>query len=221
MDKLEAVLFDLDGTLLDTAADLAAACNYTLERFGLKALPEKLIRTRVTSGMRAMLSLGIRDSEKSHYDLEGAMRTCFADYYSAHIADLTKPFPYIEAFCEKASSQGLKLAVITSKYEDMALSVLAKFPLNNTLSLILGCDSTPYSKPDPRPILTALERLSIKPQNAVYIGDHLNDIKAANAAGVTSIAALWGYGESECGSAEDWQAKRLMKSPEELFSLLD
>lgn len=221
MHSLKAILFDLDGTLLDTAPDLIEACNQTLVHFGLQKLDPNVIKTKVTSGMRAMLSLGIAPSKLHAYDVEGEMRSYFANYYLNHIADLTKPFPYILDFCNKATSQGIKLAVITSKYENMALKVIDKFTFKDDFSLILGCDSTPYYKPDPRPILIALEKLGVKAQDAIYIGDHLNDIKAANSAQVTSVAALWGYGENECGSANTWGAKYCLKSPQDLYSFLE
>ncbi len=221
MHSLKAILFDLDGTLLDTAPDLVEACNQTLVHFGLQKIDPNLIKTKVTSGMRAMLSLGIAPDKIKDFDVEGKMRAYFANYYLKHIADLTKPFPSILDFCKKASLQGIKLAVITSKYENMALKVIDKFSFKDDFSLILGCDSTPFSKPDPRPILIALEKLGVNACDAIYIGDHLNDIKAANSAQVTSVAALWGYGENECGSAQTWGAKYCLKSPQELFSFLE
>lgn len=216
----KALLWDLDGTLMDTAPDLISACNHTLTSFGLKALNPGLIRTRVTSGMRAMLSLGVPESERSGYDIEGQMRKTFAEYYTAHINIFTKPFEGIVELCDAAKASGLPMAVITSKYEAMALKLFENYPFTADFKVLLGCDSLPWSKPDPRPLWEALKRLEVSPEDALYVGDHLNDIRAARNAGVRSAAALWGYGQSECGPAENWGADLLVESPGALCRLL-
>lgn len=220
MANFDALLFDLDGTLLDTAPDLIAACNATLQHYGLRPLPDSLVRTKVTSGMRAMLKLGIADEDLDKYDIEGAMRDYFAKYYLEYIDVYTKPFPGIADLCDKALQQGLKLAVITNKYENMTLKLLKKAALDSLFEVILGCDSTPYAKPDPRPLKIALERLKIGRDRALYIGDHLNDIKAAKAACVKVAAAAWGYGGLECSPMESWGAEFMVHNADELEKLV-
>ncbi len=220
MADFDALLFDLDGTLLDTAPDLIAACNAALQHFNLKALPDSLVRTKVTSGMRAMLKLGIAPEDLPKYDIDGAMRDYFAACYLEHIDVYTVPFPGISDLCAKALEQNLKLAVITNKYENMTLKLLNKAGMADWFEVILGCDSTPYAKPDPRPLTIALERLQVPAKRALYIGDHLNDIKAAKAAGVKVVAAAWGYGGLECGPMERWGADFLAKDPFELQKII-
>lgn len=218
--NVKAVLFDLDGTLLDTAPDLVAACNQTLEHFGFKAVEESLVLTKVTSGMREMMKLGVPQSQWESADIEGTMRSYFAQYYLDHICDKTEPFPGMLQLLDDLHASHIKLAVITNKYENMALKLLSKFDFSQNLELILGCDSLTHSKPHPEPILKALEHLHIAPFEALYVGDHLNDIKAANCAKTFSAAALWGYGGNECGAPDTWHAKYLLADPHALRQLV-
>ena len=215
----QAVIFDLDGTLLDTAPDIIAACNATLEHFGYQAICYELALTQVTSGMRALLKLGVPDPALHEADIEGPMRDYFAQYYLNHINVLTKPFDgMIELLCDLEHA-GIKVAVVTNKYENMAQKLLAQYDFYPQLSLILGCDSLEHSKPHPEPILKALEHLQVAPYDAVYVGDHLNDIKAANCAKTRSAVALWGYGTNECGTAAHWHAHYLLPTVADLRAL--
>ena len=162
----QAVIFDLDGTLLDTAPDIIAACNATLEHFGYQAICYELALTQVTSGMRALLKLGVPDPALHEADIEGPMRDYFAQYYLDHINVLTKPFDgMIELLCDLEHA-GIKVAVVTNKYENMAQKLLAQYDFYPQLSLILGCDSLEHSKPHPEPILKALEHLGVAPYDA-------------------------------------------------------
>lgn len=217
--NLKAVLFDLDGTLLDTAPDLISACNHTLEHFGFKAVDESIIRTKVTAGMREMMKLGVPPEQWQSADIEGKMRAFFAQYYLDHICDYTEPFEGMLELLDDMHNKGIMLAVITNKYENMALKLLGKFSFSKNLQVILGCDSVINAKPHPEPILKTLERLKVAPYEALYVGDHLNDIKSANQAKTYSAAALWGYGDKECGDPSTWHAKYLLKDVSQLREL--
>ncbi|MBQ8024473.1 MAG: HAD-IA family hydrolase [Succinivibrio sp.] len=218
--KYEAVLFDLDGTLLDTALDIMNACNHTLVKYGYKALDEKLLRTKVTAGMREMLKLGVPKEKHESSGIETYMRDEFASFYKEHICDCTKAFLGIPELIKELSQNHIKTAVITNKYYDMATKVLAKFPFAKDFSLVLGCDSLTHSKPHPEPILKALELLKVEADAALYVGDHLNDIKAANAAHCDSVAVLWGYGTNECIDVKLWNATYCVKDVNELKKLI-
>lgn len=218
--NVKAVLFDLDGTLLDTAPDLIAACNHTLEHFGFAAVDEAIVRTKVTSGMREMMKLGVPQDKWQSADIEGVMRDYFAQYYINHICDYTEPFPGMLQLLDDLHQADIKLAVITNKYENMALKLLSKFAFAKNLAIVLGCDSLKNYKPHPEPILKTLEHLKLAPFEAVYVGDHLNDIQAANRAKTSSAAALWGYGGKECGDPETWHAKYLLRDVPELRQLV-
>lgn len=218
--KYKAILFDLDGTLLDTAPDLIEACNYTLNKFGYKKLDEKIIRTKVTAGMREMLRLGVPKSQWESAGIETVMRDCFAEYYTEHICDRTKEFEGMSDLIEMLHSHGIKTAVITNKYYEMAKKVLSKFEFSKNFELILGCDSLTHSKPHPEPILKALELLGTKAEESLYVGDHLNDIKAAIASKTDSVAVLWGYGQNECENIDSWGATYKARDVEHLKNLI-
>ena len=193
--KYQAVLFDLDGTLLDTAMDIMGACNHTLEKYGYKAVSEALLRTKVTAGMREMLKLGVPKDKWESSGIETFMREEFSNYYSEHIADKTIPFEGIEELVTALENNGIKTGVITNKY-------------------------LTHSKPHPEPILKALEMLKVNAQETIYIGDHLNDITAANAAHVDSAIAMWGYGMNECKDVNLWGATYKTFNVKELSKLI-
>lgn len=218
--KYKAVLFDLDGTLLDTARDIMQACNYTLKKFGFSTLDESLLRTKITAGMREMMKLSVPKDKWESAGVETVMRDCFANYYTEHINDMTVPFDGINELMNKLEQNGIKTAVITNKYEAMAKKLLSKYEFSKNLSLILGCDSLTHSKPHPEPIIKTLEKMGINSKEAIYIGDHKNDITASNAAKTDSIAALWGYGTKECDDVSNWGATYIANNVNELFSII-
>lgn len=215
----KAVIFDLDGTLLDTAPDIIAACNATLEHFGYQSIDNQLAHSKMTAGMRELLKLGIPVSEHESADISGAMRSYFAQYYLDHINVYTKPYEGIIELIEDLKSSGIKVAVVTNKYYDMAQKLLSQYPFYHDISVLLGCDSIENSKPHPEPILKTLATLDIGPYDAVYVGDHLNDIMAANRAKTHSAIALWGYGAQECGDPKTWFAHFLLNDVQDLRAL--
>ncbi len=201
-----AVLFDLDGTLLHTAPDLINACQATLQHFGYPEAPRENIARCVTSGMRVMLRASIAPAAQDAALIEGPMRDYFAQYYTEHICTDTRPFPGMNELLLRLKADGIKCAVVTNKYHNMAVKLLQHFPLYPALSLILGCDSCTHAKPHPEPLLTACRTLGVQPVEALYVGDHLNDMEAARRAGCPSCCALWGYGAVECGDPSGWQS---------------
>ncbi len=220
MSKYKSVLFDLDGTLLDTAQDIMAACNYTLDRFNFNTLDKSVLIRKVTAGMREMLKLSVPPEKWESAGVGTVMRQCFADYYTAHIDVYTKPFLGISELMQELDKNGIKSAVITNKYEHMAKKLLSRFPEFHNLSLILGCDSLTHSKPHPEPLLKAASLLALSPSECLYVGDHKNDILAANAANMDSVIALWGYGIYECEDVNTWGTKFMARDVNALKSLI-
>lgn len=218
--NIKAVIFDLDGTLLDTAADLVASNNATLQHFGFQPITEDLARTKVTSGMREMLKLGVPQDQWESAGVETTMRDYFYHYYLDHICDYTQPFQGMLKLLDDLKQANIKIAVVTNKYEDMTHKLLKKFPFYNDISLILGCDSLSHSKPHPEPILKTLDVFELAPFEAIYVGDHLNDIKAANQAKTHSAIALWGYGTKECGNPQTWHANFMLEDVAQLHKLV-
>lgn len=214
----ECVIFDLDGTLMDTAGDLASACNYTLEKYGFRKVSESQLQTRAAAGMTAMLKLGVPETEFGRAGLESSMRSCFAARYREQICLRTRPFKGICELLCLLHSRGLRLAVASSKYEELAVKLLSEFSFFPWFCLVLGGDSLPHGKPHPEPLLRAMNAAGCTPQTSIYAGDHPNDIKAAQAAGCRSCAVLWGYGsEAELRAAN---ADILLKHPLELLNFL-
>lgn len=212
----QAVIFDLDGTLLDTAPDIIGACNATLEHYGFAPMPMELGLSKVTAGMRTLLRLGIPEEQQAQLDIDGEMRDYFAQYYLDHICERTQPFAGILELINDLHQAGIKLAVVTNKYENMTHKLLKNFAFYPNLQVILGCDSIVHSKPHPEPILKTIEALQVEPFDTLYVGDHLNDIKSANQAKTRSAIALWGYGVKECGNPESWHANFMLSTVKDL-----
>ena len=167
-----------------------------------------------------MMKLSVPEEQWESAGVETVMRDCFANYYTEHICDKTVPFEGISELIEKLHEKGIKTAVVTNKYYNMAVKVLSKFTFSQKFELILGCDSLTHSKPHPEPILKACSLLDVSPNESLYVGDHLNDILAANAAQCDSVIALWGYGMKECPDINTWNAKFRAKDVTELQRLI-
>lgn len=215
----DCVIFDLDGTLLDTAGDLVSACNYTLRRCGFREVPEPLLKTRAAAGMAAMLKLGVPQAEQASAGVDTRMRSCFAARYRERICMRTRPF---EGICEllcALHSRGIRLAVASSKYEDMAVKLLGNFSFFPWLCAVLGGDSVQHGKPHPEPLLRAMRAAGSSPADSICIGDHVNDIRAARAAGCRSCAVLWGYGGSSA-EVRSWGADAVLERPGDLLEFL-
>lgn len=194
----KAVLFDLDGTLIDTSPDLINACVYTLKKYHVKNIDIHKIKSVLTSGMRAMMLSCMNEKEQYNLDVQGEMRETFADYYINHINVASQPFAGIETLLSYLLAHNIKIGVITNKYEQMAQKLLKSYSFYQDLTLIIGGDTLPKAKPDPLPLIVATEKLKLQPNEIIYLGDHSNDILCANRAGCISALASWGYGDLEC-----------------------
>lgn len=210
-----AVLFDLDGTLADTAPDLAYAVNRMREDRGLPMTPYDLLRPMASAGARGLIGVafGVQPGDTEFE----AMRTEFLANYEAHIADSTVLFDDIVALLTKIESNNQRWGVVTNKplrYTDALLPLIG---LAHAACSISG-DTTPHAKPHPEPLFEAARRLQLAPEQCWYVGDDLRDIQAGKAAGMPTIAAGWGY----CGMSEpaNWDADFIAGSPREIIELL-
>lgn len=187
------IVFDLDGTLVDTAGDLGASMNHALLRAGLPQLPLARVRHLVGHGARTMLEKGFAEAGASPMPEElDAHVAIFLDHYLDHIADTSRPFPGAIEAIEALQADGAAIALCTNKREAPARVLMEALRLSRYFSAIVGGDTTGAAKPDPRPVLRCLEETgSLK---GVFIGDSDTDIKAAVAAGIPCLAALFGYG---------------------------
>jgi phosphoglycolate phosphatase len=185
-----AVLFDLDGTLVDTAPDLCNAVNRVLAARGEPAVPLARLREVVSKGGRAMLAVALPALGEAERD---ALLPAFLAHYAEALAVDSRTFPGIDDLLAALDARGVRWGIVTNKPEALAAAVVAGFGWSQRCAVLVGGDTLPQRKPDPAPILLACARLGIAPGDAVYVGDDERDVQAARAAGMPSIAALWGY----------------------------
>ncbi|KQW36072.1 phosphoglycolate phosphatase [Rhizobacter sp. Root404] len=212
-----AVLFDLDGTLIDSAPDLAGAGNDMRVARGLAPRPLAHFRPMVGSGARGMLGRAF-DIGPDH-ETFGALRDEFLQRYEARMTQETRLFPEMQPVLDALARHVLPWAIVTNKatrFSDPLVRALGLLPPAATL--VCG-DTTPHAKPHPAPLLEAARRLDVPAAECVYVGDDLRDVQAGRAAGMRTIAVHWGYlGEGE--AIEAWGADHLARSADELLCLL-
>jgi phosphoglycolate phosphatase len=192
----ETVVFDLDGTLVDTAPDLAAALNAVLAREGRPIVPLDDVRHMVGRGARVLIERAMAASG-SPAD-PNAVRDLiehFLEHYEANIALASKPFERAESVAQRLALRGHKLGICTNKPEALSLKLLRELKLNSLFPIVLGADSKPYRKPDPRHLLDTIAALGGRRESAVMIGDSDTDVKTARAANVPVVVVSFGYTE--------------------------
>lgn len=212
-----AVLFDLDGTLADTAPDLAGALNRLRARGGLPPMPVAALAPVASSGARGMIAAGL-DRHPGDADYEG-LRLAFLAEYEAALTRDSRLFDGVPALLEALEALGLRWGIVTNKHLRYARPVVEGLGLGRTGVLVAG-DSTPHPKPHPAPLLAACAALGLPATDCVYVGDDLRDIEAARAAGMPGIAAAYGYlGRGE--PVQAWGAAACIGHPLELLALLE
>ena len=212
-----AVLFDLDGTLVDSAPDLAGAADAMRVKRSLPSLDLAQYRPLCGAGARGMLRVAFGIGP-DHADYEALREEFFANY-QACMLDNTYAFEGVPSLIDALLAQGLQWGVVTNKSERFALPLTAAMSLFGSAGAIVGGDTTPFSKPHPEPLLEAARRLGVAPGLCLYVGDDERDIVAGKAAGMGTVAATYGY----LGSASDvaaWQADAQINSPAELLQQL-
>jgi phosphoglycolate phosphatase len=217
-----AVLFDLDGTLLDTAADIALALNRAIRDFGWPPIPQAAVRGMIGRGaptliQRAAAASGRSLDERSH----AAVIERFLHHYGAlQETDecSAQPYPGAAESLRALHQAGLRTAIVTNKQQRLALGLLARLGLSGDVDLLVGGDTCERRKPDPQPLLFACERLRVPASRAVVVGDSINDVLAARAAGMPIVCVPYGYNEGQDPRALDCDA--MIGSLAELPALL-
>jgi N-acetyl-D-muramate 6-phosphate phosphatase len=213
---IRCVLFDLDGTLVDTAPDLGHAANHVRETLGLAPLPLTDYRPVASAGARGLLgkALGITPE---HADFD-AHRRVFLDRYRAHLADDSRPFDGVAELLTGIEAQGRLWGVMTNKPGWLTRPLLEALALDRSACCAVSADDVPRAKPAPDGLLRAAELAGVDAAACIYVGDDLRDIDAARAAGMRSIAAAWGYiGDTPL---EQWGADLIVDTPESLLRWL-
>ncbi|MCS0583908.1 HAD-IA family hydrolase [Massilia pinisoli] len=210
-----AVLFDLDGTLADTAPDLAAAVNWMRTERGLEPTPYALLRPTASAGARGMIgaAFGLAPGDEGYEEL----RVQWFERYQSAMAVHTTLFDGIADLLDGIVAAGMNWGIVTNKPARFTDPLVPQIGLAHAGCVISG-DTTPHAKPHPAPLLEAARRLELDPAHCWYVGDDLRDIEAGRAAGMVTVACAWGY----CGSIAPvtWGADYLLETPRDLLQLL-
>ncbi|MFN3618325.1 MAG: phosphoglycolate phosphatase [Aquabacterium sp.] len=212
-----AVLFDLDGTLADTAGDLGGALNRLRADRGLPPLPLEELRPYASAGARGLIGVGL-DIAPGHPEFE-ALRTRFLDHYEACLSETTRLFDEVAPLLEALEARGLRWGVVTNKPHRFTVPVMQGLGLMQRSGTTISGDTTAHAKPHALPLLTAAAELGVAPGSVLYVGDDLRDIQAAQAAGMPSAVAGWGY-IGHNGEVETWGADVIADTPLELLLAL-
>lgn len=210
-----AVLFDLDGTLADTAPDLAAAVNWLRTERGFEPTPYSVLRPTASAGARGMIgaAFGLAPGDEGYEEL----RLQWFDRYQAHMAEESGLFDGVDVLLRGIEDAGMAWGVVTNKPSRFTDPLIPQIGLAHAGCIVSG-DTMPHAKPHPAPLLEGARRLNIAPELCWYVGDDLRDIEAGRAAGMVTVACAWGY----CGAIEprSWGADYLCATPVELLDVL-
>ena len=214
---MRAVLFDLDGTLADTAPDLARALNRVRAANALAPMPVEIARPYTSSGARGLLKVGFGLAPgDARYE---ALRLQFLDFYAAEICVDTRLFDGMAELLDQLDQDHLPWGVVTNKAERFTLPLLRGLHLAERAACIVGGDTTARLKPHPDPLLHAAAALRLPPSACLYLGDDLRDVQSARAAGMRALAARYGY-LGDGGPIESWQADAIIDHPREVLDYL-
>lgn len=195
----QAYLFDLDGTLVDTAPDINVSLNFTLAKSGFQSVTEDHTRHWIGHGARVLIQQAL-----VHQEFDGDVTTQleqmlepFLDHYSEHHAELSKVYPTVVDTLRALQTRGARLAVVTNKITRLSTQIVDSLNLTAYFDLIVCGDTTPTPKPDPAPVHYCLDRFQVSPQNALFVGDSNTDVGAAHASGTAIVCMRDGYNHGE------------------------
>lgn len=206
-----AVLFDLDGTLVDSAPDLVAAVAALCVELGAPAPDPDAVSRVVSAGGRAMLRQGLPGADDVMID---QWLPRFLDLYSAQMVVHTRLYDGMAEVLDLLAARGIAWGIVTNKPGWLARPMLARMPFHDACGVLVTGDCLPLRKPDPAPVVHACERLGVGAADCVFVGDDLRDIQAGRAAGTQTIAAAWGYLND--GDPRSWGADKVIETPQGL-----
>jgi N-acetyl-D-muramate 6-phosphate phosphatase len=212
----QAIFFDLDGTLIDSAPDLGAAADKMRTDRGMPSLPLDVYRSMAGAGARGMLKVGFGIAP-DHADF-AALREEFFQNYEADLISRTIAFDGVAAMLDSLKNQGIAWGIVTNKSQRFTVPLARQMPLLHAACAVVSGDTTPHSKPHPAPVLEAARIAGYAPERCWYVGDDKRDIDAGLAAGMFSVAAAWGYlGEH---AIDQWGAHAVAHAPADLLQWL-
>lgn len=217
LGQVRAVLFDLDGTLIDSAPDLAGAANDLRLRHGLPSLPYTELRPMVGSGARGMVgkAFGVGPGDESFE----ALKEAFLTRYQERSLQETATFPAVSVLLDQLDVAGMRWGIMTNKHTRFAAPIVEALGLAARAATVVCGDTAARAKPFPDPLLMCAGQLGLDPCDCIYVGDDLRDVQAGRAAGMRTVAVRWGYlGEGD--DIDDWQADHVISQPSELLALL-
>ena len=215
---IAAILFDLDGTLIDSAPDLAAAANDLRLSRGLEPMQYRDLRPHAGSGARGMLGAALHlQPGHADYDIQ---REAFYLHYERRMLQTTAFFVDVPPVLDALDACGVRWGIVTNKAMRLAEPGARALGLLTRAAALVAGDSTPYTKPHPEPLLEAARRMCQPPGACVYVGDDVRDMQAGRAAGMPTLAAAWGYLGADVG-VEEWGAHHVLHHPDELLHWLE
>ena len=216
--NIDTVLFDLDGTLADTAPDLAYALNKLREEKGLEHLPYDDIRVTASYGGIALIKLGFGiDTDDPNFE---PLRLRFLALYKENLSRETRLFPGMDLLLTTLQKQDIKWGVVTNKPAYLTEPIIASLGLSDRAAAVISGDTTNNRKPHPEPMLRACEQANSSPEKCLYVGDAERDIHAGKHAGMKTLIALFGY-ISEDEKPEDWGADGMIRTPMEILDWIN
>jgi phosphoglycolate phosphatase len=215
--RVDAVLFDLDGTLVDSAPDLAGAANDLRATHGMPPLAYAQLRPMVGAGARGMVGVafGVKPGEPSFEPL----RDAFLDRYAQRLLQTTQVFDRMHGVLQSLERIGLRWGIVTNKAMRFTEPIVDGLQLRPRVAALVAGDTTPHTKPHPAPLLEAARQMGLAPQRCVYVGDDHRDVQAGRAAGMATLAAAWGY-LGTGAAVHEWGADHVLAVPDDLLNWL-
>ncbi|MEI6702708.1 MAG: HAD-IA family hydrolase [Deltaproteobacteria bacterium] len=210
---IRAVLFDLDGTLVDSLEDLTDAVNHTRETFSLLPLTCHAVRQMIGKGARNLIRQALPDSSEN--DVERGLRL-FIDFNTEHISDKSRLYHGAAETLKYLRAIDIRLAVVSNKNERLSSLILQKLGIHHFFGIICGGDTFSEMKPSPLPLLRIIDQMGVAPHEAVMVGDSINDIEAGRQAGIVTIGCRWGFGGPDELDGSDF----LAYSCKDIFSII-